>query len=45
DVSEMGNVTLELLKRGYKPKEIEKIWGDNLMRVFRKVRDIAEKES
>jgi membrane dipeptidase len=45
DVSEMGNITLELLKRGYKPKEIEKIWGDNLMRVFRKVRDIAEKES
>lgn len=45
DVSEMGNVTLELLKRGYKPREIEKIWGDNLMRVFRKVRDIAEKES
>ena len=45
DVSEMGNITLELLKRGYKHKEIEKIWGDNLMRVFRKVRDIAEKGS
>ncbi|MCH7656788.1 MAG: dipeptidase [Bacteroidetes bacterium] len=45
DVSEMGNVTLELLKRGYTPKDIEKIWGGNLMRVFRKVRDIAEKES
>jgi membrane dipeptidase len=41
----MGNITLELLKRGYNPKEIEKIWGGNLMRVFRKVRDIAEKES
>ena len=45
DVSEMGNVTLELVKRGYNSKEIEKIWSGNLMRVFRKVRDIAEKES
>jgi len=45
DVSEMGNVTLELVKRGYSSKEIEKIWSGNLMRVFRKVRDIAEKES
>jgi len=45
DVSEMGNVTLELVKRGYSSKEIEKIWSGNLMRVFRKVRDIAENES
>ena len=44
DVSEMGNVTLELVKRGYNSKEIEKIWSGNLMRVFRKVRDIEEKE-
>ena len=37
DVSEMPNVTRELLKRGYTEEEIEKIWGGNLMRVFRKI--------
>ena len=28
------SVTEELLRRGYSPKEIEKIWGGNFMRVF-----------
>ena len=28
------NVTEELLKRGYSPEEIEKIWGGNFLRVF-----------
>ncbi len=37
DVSEMGNITLELVKRGYAEKEIAKIWGGNMMRVFRDV--------
>ncbi len=37
NVSEMPNVTKELLRRGYTEEEIEKIWGGNLMRVFRKV--------
>ncbi len=37
DVSEMGNITLELLKRGYKEDEIRKIWGGNFMRVFKAV--------
>ncbi len=37
DVSEMGNITLELVRRGYSKNEIEKIWGGNLMRVFREV--------
>jgi len=37
DVSEMGNITRELVKRGYTEKEIAKIWGGNLMRVFREV--------
>ena len=38
DVSQMGNITLELVKRGYSEKEIKKIWGDNLfyMRAMRK---------
>lgn len=43
DVSEMGNITLELVRRGYSAKEIKMIWGDNLMRVMRKVEALAEK--
>ena len=34
DVSEMGNITRELVKRGYTAAQIEKIWGGNLMRVL-----------
>lgn len=34
DVSEMGNITLELLRRGYSEKDINKIWSANLMRVL-----------
>jgi membrane dipeptidase len=37
DISEAGNLTYELVKRGYSAKEIEKIWSGNLMRVFRDV--------
>ena len=37
DVSEMGNITLELVKRGYTEEQIRKIWGGNLIRVFREV--------
>ena len=37
DVSQMKNITSELVKRGYTTKEIEKIWGGNFMRVFREV--------
>ncbi|MBU2445199.1 MAG: dipeptidase, partial [Bacteroidetes bacterium] len=32
DVSEMKNITIELLRRGYSEKEIEKIWSGNFMR-------------
>ncbi len=45
DVSEMGNITLELVKRGYTENEIEKIWGGNFMRVFREVREKSQKSS
>jgi membrane dipeptidase len=41
DVSEMGNITLELVRRGYTEKEIRKIWGGNFMRVFRDVQKSA----
>lgn len=37
DVSEMENITFELLKRGYSGADIQKIWSGNLIRVLRKV--------
>ena len=37
--SEMKNITIELLRRGYSKTEIEKIWGGNIMRVLKKVED------
>ena len=40
--SEMKNITIELLRRGYSKSDITKIWGGNLMRVFRKVEEIAK---
>jgi membrane dipeptidase len=39
-VAEMKNITIELLRRGYTKNDIKKIWGGNLMRVFRKVEEI-----
>jgi len=42
DVSELGNITLELVRRGYNKEEIEKIWSGNFMRVFRKAEAIAK---
>ena len=36
-VAEMKNITIELLRRGYTKADIAKIWGGNIMRVFRKV--------
>ena len=41
DVSQMPNVTKELVKRGYSEKEIQKIWGGNFLRVFREVQETA----
>lgn len=37
DVSEMKNITIELVKRGYTEEQIIKIWGGNFMRVFKEV--------
>ncbi len=42
DASEVMNITIELVRRGYSEIEIEKIWGKNLMRVFREVQAVAE---
>ncbi len=41
DVSELPNITEELLRRGYSEEDIQKIWGANIMRVFRKVVEVA----
>ena len=41
DASEMKNITIELLKRGYSKEEIKKIWGENFLRVFREVEKLA----
>ncbi|MDP1623518.1 MAG: dipeptidase [Bacteroidales bacterium] len=43
DVSEIGNITLELVRRGYSKNEIRKIWGGNLMRVMKKTDRVARK--
>lgn len=43
DVSEMKNITIELLKRGYSDSDIEKIWSGNLIRVMNKVNEFAVK--
>ncbi|WP_052670453.1 dipeptidase [Draconibacterium sediminis] len=34
DVSQMPNITAEMLKRGYTEEEIAKVWGGNFLRVF-----------
>jgi membrane dipeptidase len=40
--SDMKNITIELLRRGYSKSDITKIWGGNVMRVLRKVEDLAK---
>lgn len=42
DVTELKNITIELVRRGYSEEEIEKIWSGNLIRVFRTVERTAE---
>ncbi|MDC2996704.1 dipeptidase [Flavobacteriaceae bacterium] len=43
DVSQVMNITVELVKRGYNEDQIAKIWGGNLIRVFSEVQTIAKK--
>ncbi len=40
-VTDMKNITIELVRRGYTKAEIEKIWGGNAMRVLRTVEQKA----
>ncbi len=41
NAAETFNVTLELVRRGYTKKQIEKIWSGNLLRVLDQVQKIA----
>lgn len=43
DASETFNVTLELVRRGYTKKQIEKLWSGNLLRVLDEVQKVARK--
>ena len=42
DASEVMNITIELVRRGYTEEQIQKIWGGNIMRVFNEVQAVAE---
>jgi len=39
--SETGNVTLELVRRGYTEEQIGQMWSGNLLRVMRDVEKVA----
>ena len=41
DVAQFPNITYELLTRGYKAKDIRKIWGGNFLRVMKEVEKVA----
>lgn len=41
DATETFNVTLELVRRGYSERDIEKIWSGNLLRVLTEVQRVA----
>ena len=43
DASQVKNITVELLRRGYSKKDIEKIWSGNIMRVLQQVEEAAER--
>lgn len=42
DASQMKNITIELLRRGYSDADIKKIWGENFIRVFRQIQAYAQ---
>ena len=41
DHGEAFNVTKELIRRGYSDEAIRKIWGGNLLRVWRRTEEVA----
>jgi membrane dipeptidase len=42
DASKYPNLIYELLRRGYSEKNIRKIFGENLLRVWKKVEEVSE---
>ena len=42
NAAETFSITLELVRRGYSKKDIEKIWSGNLLRVLDKVQKVAQ---
>ncbi|MFQ5503633.1 MAG: alpha/beta fold hydrolase [Planctomycetota bacterium] len=43
DASETFNVTLELVRRGYREDEIAKLWSGNTLRLWREVEEVAQR--
>lgn len=43
DVTELRNITVELVRRGYTEEQVRKIWGENALRVMQQVQDLAKK--
>ena len=41
DASATQNVTIELVRRGYDEEKIRKLWGGNLLRVWRETEKVA----
>ncbi len=41
NAAETPNVTIELVRRGYSEEDIAKLWGGNLLRVWREVERVA----
>lgn len=44
DASQMYNITIELMKRGYSDSDIKKIWSENFLRVFNAAINHAQKK-
>jgi microsomal dipeptidase-like Zn-dependent dipeptidase len=45
DVSDIRNVTAELIKRGYSDNDIRKLWGVNFLRIWKKTQALAKSET
>lgn len=43
DAAQTANVTFELLRRGYSEADIARLWGGNLLRVWREVEAVARR--
>ena len=39
--NEIINLTVELLRQGYTPEELHKLWGDNILRVLNTVQNLT----